>query len=96
MTLILTGEQTEPQGIEVKTWSVGSPEMDGVVDFGDMKIGLRDFLYAAYYVLTNTSLKENDPRIKFVEEVRDMQVMWAGELRERRLVGPGKSQFRIL
>lgn len=61
---------TKPKNLEVKTWGLGSD----VVFFGDYEISIEDFLIAAHYVLTNTNLSKNDPRLQFVECVRSMQV----------------------
>jgi len=69
MTLLLE-RGTEPEGLGVKTWGLGEEE---VVFLGEYQISLKDFLMAAYYVLTNTNLREDDPRRQFVECVRSMQ-----------------------
>ncbi len=69
MTLLLE-RGTKPNGLGVKTFGLGEEE---IVYFGNYEISLRDFLMAAYYVLTNTNLQEDDPRRQFVECVRSMQ-----------------------
>ena len=49
------------------------------VDFGvligDHRISMKDFLNIAFYALINADLEENDPRIKFVEEVKKLQIV---------------------
>lgn len=67
---------TKPKNLEVKTWGFGKD----VVHFGDYEVSIEDFLIAAHYVLTNTNLTENDPRLQFIECVRSMQVVegWPG------------------
>jgi len=62
---------TKPNGLSVKTVGVGID----TVFLGDYEISLKDFLFAAHYVLTNTNLEEGDPRLQFVESVRTMQVV---------------------
>jgi len=60
---------TVPKGLIIKTWGPGND----VVFLGDYEISMEDFLVAAYYVLTNTNLKDKDPRLQFVECVRSMR-----------------------
>ena len=69
MTLLLE-RGTKPNGLGVKTVGLGEEE---VVYLGNYEISMKDFLMAAYYVLTNTNLREDDPRRQFVECVRSMQ-----------------------
>lgn len=66
MSLILA-QGTIPKGLEIKTWGpvLGSP-FNKTVFLGDYEISLEDFLAAAVYVLTNTSLEDDDPRREFV------------------------------
>lgn len=40
------------------------------VSFGDQDVDLHDFLAAAEYVLINTDLRPNDPRLVFIERVK--------------------------
>lgn len=47
---------------------------DGVVHMCGFEISLPDFLIAAHYVLTNSNLQAEDPRLRFVERVRSMRV----------------------
>lgn len=62
---------TIPDGLPVKTYGLG----DNPVFIGDYEIALRDFLAAAMYVLTNTDLLANDPRVAFVTEIRGLAVI---------------------
>ena len=41
----------------------------GTVFVGDYEISMQDFLHLAEYVLTNTDLTNNDPRLEFVKKV---------------------------
>ena len=70
MTLILD-RGTQPDGLEVKTFGFGL--MRNTVRLGDYEISLEDFLVAAEYVLTNTDLEPNDPRLQFVKCVQSTQ-----------------------
>lgn len=59
---------TKPAGLEVKTRGLGS-----IVDLGEYEISMEDFFIAAAYVLTNTDLEPDDPRLQFVKCVRSMK-----------------------
>lgn len=58
---------TLPEGLSVKTFGFGN-----TVYLGEYEISLLDFLEVARYVLANTDLEPDDPRLKFVEDVRKM------------------------
>ncbi len=45
--------------------------MDDWVAIGDYTLSLVDFLALAQYVLSNTNLVPNDPRVAFVDAIRD-------------------------
>lgn len=62
---------TQPAGLEVKTFGFGS--MGNTVHLGDYEISIEDFLVAAEYVLTDTDLEPNDPRLQFVKCVQSMK-----------------------
>ena len=62
---------TNPDGLTAKTMGVG----DEVVFLGDYQISMEDFLILAHYVLTNSNLTKDDPRLQFVESVRNMEVV---------------------
>lgn len=62
---------TKPAGLNIKTWGVGP--LGNTVFLGDYEISIEDFLIAANYVLTNTDLEPNDPRLQFVKCVRLMK-----------------------
>lgn len=70
MSLCL-GLGTKPAGLEIKTYGFGS--MGNTVHLGDYKISLQDFLMATEYVLTNTDLEPNDPRLQFMKCVQSMK-----------------------
>ena len=68
--MVLNGAGTNPRGLNVKTHGV-----DGLGVFvGDYEIGVEDFFVMVLYVLTNTDLVSNDPRVKFVELVKSLVV----------------------
>ena len=70
MSLIL-GLGTKPAGLEVKTFGFGP--MGNTVHLGEYEISLEDFLLMTKYVLTNTDLEPNDPRLQFVKCIRSMK-----------------------
>lgn len=47
-------------------------EEEKIVVFSVIEIDPRDFLQCIYYVLTNTNIMADDPRLKFVERVKDI------------------------
>jgi len=55
----------------VKTWGLMNNK-DFVV-LGKYDIDINDFFVMAYYVLTNTDLYKNDPRLKFVKRIKKMK-----------------------
>lgn len=69
MSLILS--DAKPSNLQIKTWGTGPEE---IVYLGEYKIPIKDFLCAACYVLTNTDLRKNDPRLQFKKCVRSMRV----------------------
>ena len=58
---------TKPVGLSVMT--LGSD----TILLGDYEISLKDFLCVAKYVLTNTDLEPDDPRLQFVKRVQSME-----------------------
>ena len=77
---------TQPAGLEVTTSSIGS--IDNTVRIGYCKISLEDFLRAVVYVLTNTDLKPNDPRLQFVKYVQLMGEVEGYDPQNKRLESP--------
>jgi len=65
MSLVLSNSQ--PAGINVLTGFDGK-----IVTIGAYDISIEDFLIVAKYVLTNTDLNPDDPRLQFVECVKAM------------------------
>ena len=49
-------------------------QADEKVNIGDYEISLEDFLDTTYYVLTNTDLHPNDPRLAFVEAIKQVKL----------------------
>ncbi len=77
MTLILGRLGTKPHDLEIKTGGFGGlPD----VQIGDYEISMKDFLLVVHYVLTNTNLEPDDPRLQFVKCVQSMQKIdgWGG------------------
>jgi hypothetical protein len=72
MSLILE-MGTKPEGLEVKTYGFGL--MGNSVYLGNYEISIEDFLVTALYVLTNTDLDVNDPRIQFLKCVHSLKVV---------------------
>ena len=65
-----TGKTSE-KTFEIKSW--GSP-LPHVMEIGDVTMSYQDFCEIIEYFLTNTHLEdENDPRIKLIEYVRNLQ-----------------------
>lgn len=62
---------TKPAGLEVNTFGLG--EIGSTIYLGNYEISLKDFLVTAFYVLTNTDLETNDPRLQFVKCVQSMK-----------------------
>lgn len=85
MTLVLNGEGTERE-VSVKTYGIG--DLKNKVLFGEYEISLKDFLHAASYVLMNTDLEPNDPRLEFAKHVRSM--------REREGYNKGGTRLRAI
>ena len=65
MSLILA-MGTVPKDLEVKTFGLGK---DPVL-LGEYQISMDDWLEATWYVLTNTDLQPNDPRLGFIKRVQ--------------------------
>lgn len=74
---------TKPAGLEVKTYGFGS--FGNTVHLGDYEISIEDFLVTAEYVLTNTDLEPNDPRLQFVKCVQSMRQVGGYNLGRKRL-----------
>lgn len=70
MSLVLEGAVPE---VDIKT-SNFYPGANKVL-IGIYEIPMNDFTAAVEYVLTNTRLEENDPRIRLVERVKSIQVV---------------------
>ena len=88
MTLLLN-RGTEPKNLSIKTFGLGFGNLDNTVFLGEYKISMEDFLFAAEYVLTNTNLGPNDPRIQFVTSVMSM-------IKVEGYNGPGTRRFKPL
>jgi hypothetical protein len=79
MSLKLDGG-TKPKGLFIKTSG-----LNDTIILGDYRISMLDFLLAARYVLTNTDLEPNDPRLKFIEVIKKMRVVEGWDSAKKRL-----------
>ena len=62
---------TDPKGLEVATYGIeGLPD----ICIGNYELSMKDFRYMVSYVMTNTDLMPNDPRLILKEEIRRMTV----------------------
>lgn len=68
MSLGLSRTKGKPS---VKTWGLLSGQ--DMVQFGQYDIDINDFFAATFYVLTNTDLYKNDPRVKFVSRIKKLK-----------------------
>lgn len=80
MSLIL--DESTPKNLMVKTCGLQFPVGEGqnkrreqVVMLGDCEMSMTDFCTAVVYVLTNTDLDPNDPRIGLVERIKKATVI---------------------
>jgi len=62
---------TKPLNLEIKT----SGLTPTVVFLGDYEISLEDWIEATMYVLTNTDLEKDDPRLQFLDRVKRLKVV---------------------
>ena len=60
--------------LEVCFHSFGG-ENSKTVRLGEYEISIEDFLLMAAYVLSNTDLEPNDPRLQFVVHVKEMEII---------------------
>jgi len=82
----------------IKVMSVRLPDIAGgkeILYIGGVQISVEEFLRATLYVLTNTGLREDDPRRRFVELVKGMTECDGAPLGQKRLVlaGDEMSEF---
>lgn len=77
MSLLLNIDPKTTEGAEIKTHSW--PErIEGAVEIRfpgsqQVNIGYKDFAHLVHYVLTNTDLKQDDPRAALVEAIGRMK-----------------------
>lgn len=81
---------TEPRDLEVKTHGGRPPVVHLTTTTAHLTIAIEDVLSAAWYVLTNTDLEPNDPRLAFIERVRKLRTVpgWSQLGRRSRARGP--------
>lgn len=84
MSLILC-QGTKPTNLSIKTFGCCD---DKFVHLGKYKITMNDFVAAAMYVLTNTDLEENDPRLEFVKAVQRLKPVKGFNRGSKRLTIP--------
>jgi hypothetical protein len=69
---------SKPEGLTIKTCGLrfGVPNVSSlreqIVMLGDYEIPMSDFCFAIEYVLTNTDLDTDDPRIPLVAKIKSM------------------------
>ena len=76
MSLIL--DCSSPKGIEAKTGFLQSKDGKATVHLGTymspiVEIDMEDFCALVEYVLTNTDLNENDPRLALIENIKNLR-----------------------
>ncbi len=60
------------KGIYVKSGSLSDGDY---ITIGNNTFTMKDFLLIIYYVLTNTDLRENDPRLEFSEQLKLLKII---------------------
>lgn len=70
MSIKFRGKHTTP-GLEAKSWTDGAIILS--TDSGRITLGMDDYLTLSMYVLKNTDLEKNDPRLKFLKEVAKLE-----------------------
>jgi len=63
---------TDPKGLEVKTYGLTSLPH---VRIGDYEVSMKDFCYMVEYVMTNTDLEPDDPRIELKKSIGSMHLV---------------------
>ena len=64
----LTLSNSNPAFLVARSLSFGN--LKGIVTIGEYKIPMKDFVELIYYVLTNTDLEEDDPRLNLLERIK--------------------------
>ncbi len=73
MTLIL--DKSRYMEVNTYTWDKGKVYLSEMKPDGNrcMEISMQDFCEMALYVLTNTDLAKDDPRIRFVDTIKELR-----------------------
>jgi len=87
MSISLKNERTTPHGLVAKTLGIGSIGSD--LFLGDYVIALEDFLTLIWYVFTNTDLEPNDPRVEFLNAIKEARNVTGWKPGGTRLEIPG-------
>lgn len=66
-------------GVDVKT------HVTGCVVLGDKTISMTDFAEIVLYVMTNTDLEVNDPRLELIEGIKSLKITDGYHYDSRRL-----------
>lgn len=69
---LLLARGTQPEGTEVKTFSADQV-MFGKFLNPTIVMSIEDFCETVIYVMTNTELVPNDPRLKLIEEIKALK-----------------------
>ena len=64
-------ELSRSNNLNVKTWGLDNSK--DIVCLGKYDIEINDFFHMVYYVLTNTDLYRDDPRLKFIARIKKMK-----------------------
>ena len=83
MSLILNTD-TKPD-LCAKTSGFGKDKLT----LGEYSIGQQDFCELVMYVLTNTSLQDDDPRLKLIERIKGLEVVSGFNSYDKRLEEKG-------
>ena len=76
MTLELSNSPGSP---EIKVWFDNIVRVRDVENGSEVEIIMSDFVHAMYYVLTNTSMEKDDPRLRFMEIVKALEFTGDGQ-----------------
>lgn len=95
MTLVLTGKNTRPPKLEIKTRGLTQFGLPHIVEIGEYTVDLMDFLTTASYVLTNTDLETGDPRLHFIDYIKSMRRVSGYNRGRKRLKGSVTSPFAV-
>ena len=71
MSLVMEG--VKPKPIEASTFTIFDGEID--LRIGGHQIPLEDFRFLVMYVMCNSNISPNDPRLELLEDLRSLIVI---------------------